>query len=143
MATQRTPAESDGPPPRLSRWRAAWRVLKGEPLVPEQILQDWLSYRLLFDDLLKRFGALLARQAKADHARLREQLQDEPTHRAPPTAPKSRKEEVRRRAAEMRGLATMLPARNGANRVAAVMPPPSLPLAPEVDDEPEEEDDAP
>lgn len=93
------------PPPRpLSRWRAAWRVLCGEPLVPEQILQDWLSYRLLFDDLLKRFSALLARQAKADHARLREQLQEEPVHRQPASSPRSRKEEVRRRAAEARGL---------------------------------------
>lgn len=72
--------------------------------MPEQILQDWLSYRLLFDDLLKRFSALLARQAKADHARLREQLQEQPDHRQPASSTRSRKEEVRRRAAEARGL---------------------------------------
>lgn len=137
------PPDHDAPPPRLSRWRAAWRVLRGDPLVPEQIMQDWLNYRLLFDDLLKRWGAMLARQAKADHARLREQLAAEPTHREP-AKPRSRKEEVRARAAELRGLAPLrrsvgvAPVPELNNRVAALLPPePCV----DCDDDHEEDED--
>lgn len=143
MPTPRAPRDTDEPPPRVSRWRAAWRVLTGESVVPDQIFNDWLTYRLMFDDLLKRFGAMLARQAKADHARLREALQDEPSHRAPAT-PATRKEEVRRRAAEMRGLAPFrgtarAPEVNHVNRLAPIL---HEPVGVD-DDEPDEEEESP
>lgn len=122
------------PSPGPSRWRLAWRVLLGEPVVPQQVLQEWLSYRLLFDDLLQRFSALLARQAKAEHARLRAQL--EPPSDLPAVNPQSsdRKASVRRRAAEARGLAVY--------RSAVAAPnPSSLAFQPQSDPPPEEEEE--
>jgi len=67
-------AESHPRPP--GRLRAAWRVLRGEALVPAQILAEWVEYQLIFDDLLSRMSVTLARQAKAERKRLR-RLQDE------------------------------------------------------------------
>lgn len=150
MSRQSSPQAPEAPL-RLSRWRAAWRVLLGESVVDEQIRQDWLSYRLLFDDLLKRWSAMLARQAKADHARIRDQLAaEEPTNRTPAASPKTRKEEVRRRAAEARGLAgfrAAVAAHPTPFNPCGGPPPPLNRLSPELleldDDDAQEEDEAP
>jgi hypothetical protein len=107
----------------------------GDPVTPEQILQDWLSYRLLFDDLLKRFGALLARQAKAEHQKIREQL-DLPTHREA-VVQSDRKSALRSKIAAMRGLTVHH--RSNAVPISEAFPTP--PPAPELP--PEYEDDEP
>lgn len=52
------------------RLRAALAVLAGERLVPLQLQAEWAEYQMVFDDLLKRLSAQLARQAKAEKARL-------------------------------------------------------------------------
>lgn len=95
------PGWEDVAPLRRSRWQLALDVLLGKPVVPQSIYLEWLEYRVLFDDLLKRFGAQLARNAKAEHKRIREQL--EPTQR-PVADPSAGKARVRRLIAESRGL---------------------------------------
>jgi len=69
-ATQKKP-----PSPNPSRVSGAWSVLRGQRLVPLQIQFEWLEYQQVFDDLLTRFGAQLARQAKARGKAIKKQLQ--------------------------------------------------------------------
>ena len=82
-------------------------------MVPLQIQFEWLEYQQLFDDLLKRFGAQLARSAKAEKKRVAKLFTpEEPEMRA---APIDKKAELRARA---RGL------RNGGHhRLSAQMQP--------------------
>jgi hypothetical protein len=90
--------------PRRSRWRLALDVLLGKPVVPQQIYLEWLEYRVLFDDLLKRFGAQLARNAKAEHKRIRETL-DGPSRRdVAAQIPSAGKARVRAIIAQQRGI---------------------------------------
>lgn len=63
-------------PRRPSRLRAAWWVLFGKRLVPEQIQAEWQEYQLIFNDLLQRQSALLARSAKAEKERLKSLAQE-------------------------------------------------------------------
>lgn len=92
----------------VGRWRAAFRVLRGREIVPEQIRAEWLEYKQLFDDILTRLSTQLARKAKAERKQLKqllelqeEQLGDDANgHKAP----LDRKAELRRRAARARGL---------------------------------------
>lgn len=97
-------ADEDVAPRRRGRWRLALAVLLGEPVVPESLLAQWLDYRVMFDDLLKRLSAQLARQAKAEHKRIRKQLAapEEPAHRN--VAGKSGKQRVRAIMAASRGM---------------------------------------
>lgn len=98
---------SDGQPRarELGRLRAAWSVLLGERLVPLQLQAEWVEYKLIFDDLLKRLSAQLARQAKAEKSRLEAQLPLGDQFSEPlPSAPASSKAELRRKAAAQRGL---------------------------------------
>jgi hypothetical protein len=84
--------------------RSAWHVLRGRRMVPLQIQFEWLEYQQLFDDLLKRFGAQLARSAKAEKKRVAK-LFDQPKQSEPtaavPVGPTS-KSELRARARELR-----------------------------------------
>ena len=100
------------------RIRSAWSVLLGERLVPVQLQAEWVEYKLIFDDLLKRLSAQLARQAKAEKGRLETQLpMDEPAPLV--RAPAGNKAELRRRAAVARGImpqASTISAPNGAPR---------------------------
>jgi hypothetical protein len=97
------------PTPRApGRLRAAWRVLRGEALVHDQILAEWTEYQLIFGDMLKRFSALLAREAKAEKKRV-QRLVAEKEKPEPPTqlelvpgADKSKLREI----ARSRGLGT-------------------------------------
>lgn len=68
--TDSTPQQTDLdlPPGRV---RAAWRVLRGEAVVPAQIVAEWAEYQSIFNDLLQRFSAQLARQAKAEKDRVK------------------------------------------------------------------------
>lgn len=83
--SERPQQQPDRPRPP-GRLRAAWLVLRGHRLVDLQIQVEWIEYRQIFDDLLKRFGAQLARQAKAEKKRLERQLQED-DHLAAPVAP--------------------------------------------------------
>ncbi len=100
-ATEKPESVPDVRPP--GRLRGALMVLRGEALVPDQIRCEWIEYQVTFSGILDRFGALLARQAKADKRRLDEQLAEAPP--APPVpvaAPgEDRKAELRTRAAHL------------------------------------------
>ena len=60
---------------RVGRLRAAFQVLRGESLVPEQIRFEWLEYQQIFNDVLQRFSAQLARGAKAEKKRVAKLLE--------------------------------------------------------------------
>ena len=55
---------------RPGRFRAAWRALMGQPVVPAQIRAEWAEMQLVFHDMLTQLSASLARQAKAEKKRL-------------------------------------------------------------------------
>ena len=89
------------------RLRAALAVLLGERLVPLQIHAEWAEYQMAFDDLLKRLSAQLARQAKAERARVERLLEAEavpsPSLESQGFGPTSHpKAELYRRAAQAR-----------------------------------------
>lgn len=96
--------------PRFGRVRAAWLALRGERLVPQQIQSEWLEYQQIFESVLQRLSAQLARQAKSEKLRIESLIPEEPSRREP--SRQDRKAELRSRAAEMRGLASFRP-RNG------------------------------
>lgn len=85
----------------------AWRVLMGQRVTPVQIQAEWVEYKLIFEDILQRFSAQLARNAKMEKKRLKRLAEDAPTERPEVVGPRDRKAELRRRAAAMRGLAPM------------------------------------
>lgn len=93
-----TPTES--PPGRL---KAAWSVLRGESIVPAQIRAEWAEYQIIFQDLLTRQSALLARQAKMEKRRL-ERLTVPPDPEAIQPPARTGKADLRRRAALAKGL---------------------------------------
>jgi len=68
----------DQPPPVPGRLRSALLVLRGERLVPVQLQAEWLTYQQIFDDVLTRLGAQLARQAKLQKEQLVRYLQENP-----------------------------------------------------------------
>jgi len=83
-------------------------VLRGQSLVPDQIHWEWAEYQISFNDLLQKFSALLARNAKAAKAAALHDLpSSSPDHRAPVHA--SHKSELRSRAAALRGLSAPQP----------------------------------
>lgn len=97
---------------RPGRLRAAWSVLRGERLVPLQIQAEWADYQRTFGELLTRFSAQLARQAKAERKRVRDLLQEQeaaalqsPQHDSPSSSDRL---DLWRRASQ-RGLAAQPP----------------------------------
>jgi len=74
--------------------------------VPDQIVAEWVEYQQIFSDLLKRFSASLARQAKADKTRATDQVEalGESTTPSFQNQPVSKKAELRSKAAAMRGI---------------------------------------
>jgi len=90
------------------RLRSALSVLRGESLVPEQIQWEWAEYQHQFNDLLGRYSASLARAAKAEKHRieaLAESLDHSRQPESRPASSRSHKQELRSRAAALRGLA--------------------------------------
>ena len=69
----RSSEETPERPP--GRVRAAWSVLRGERVVPLQIQAEWIEYQQVLDSLLRRFSALLARQAKAERRAIEQALE--------------------------------------------------------------------
>lgn len=55
----------------MNRFVAAFRVLLGQRVTPLQIEKEWLEYKLIFEDLLNRWSASLARDAKAERKRIK------------------------------------------------------------------------
>lgn len=94
------------PEPRLGRIRAAWYVLMGHRVTPQQIQAEWVEYQQIFNDLLERWSAKLARDAKAEKQRIKRL--DVPPDIQPTAAPDT-KTELRRRVANMRGFGLMDP----------------------------------
>jgi len=91
------------------RLRSAWHVLIGRRTTPLQVQAEWLEYKLIFEDILTRLGAQLARVAKAEQKRLERQMDPEPRV-SPLGDPRAqRKAELRQRVAMMRGT----PVKNG------------------------------
>lgn len=94
------------------RVRAAISVLRGQRLVPLQVQFEWLEYQQIFDDLLKRLSAQLARQARSEKARVKRLLKEpsetveasSPPSSPSPKDPASYKQALRSRAAQLRGL---------------------------------------
>jgi len=88
---------------RPGRVISAFRVLMGRDTTPAQITADWLSWELTLSGVLDRFGALLARQAKAEKKRVEQQLEIAPpdVHQSPGLSSKA---ELYARANKIRGL---------------------------------------
>lgn len=93
--------------PPAGRVRSALRVLRGEAVLPAQIQWEWLEYRLLFDDILKRLSAQLARQAKAEKNRLAALLEQPPAAPSNPDSAPDRKAALRARVSAAGGLAVL------------------------------------
>ena len=87
--------------PRLGRIRAAWYVLMGQRVTPQQLQADWVEYQQIFNDLLDRWSAKLARDARAEKDRIKRLDVPQPTNQ--PVPPTDTKTELRRRVANMRG----------------------------------------
>lgn len=103
MEPEELQEEGQSSPP--GRVRAAWRVLRGHSVVPEQIRQEWFEYQQIFNDLLTRLSAQLARQAKAEKKRIAaviETAENQPELDL--MRPSSSKADLRRRAAILRGV---------------------------------------
>lgn len=101
--------QSEASPKPVGRIRAAFHVLVGRRTTPQMIEAEWLEYKQIFDDVLTRLGAQLARQAKAHKDDIRRNL-DLPTD-SPPQGPVNaeveraqKKAELNRKAARMRGI---------------------------------------
>jgi len=89
----------------VGRLSGAWRVLRGDALVPDQIRVEWAEYQVIFSDLLSRLSASLARQAKNEKKRVAEELADpDQIPLALVRTNSDHKAELRRRAANLRGL---------------------------------------
>ncbi len=86
--------------PKIGRIRAAWYVLLGQHVTPQQIVADWVEYQQIFNDLLDRWSAKLARDARAEKDRIKRLDVPLTTQPVPPTDTKT---ELRRKVAQMRG----------------------------------------
>ena len=91
------------------RMGSAWSVLRGQRLVPVQIQAEWLTYRQIFDDVLTRLGAQLARQAKAHAKSVRAQLDLGLPESQEAGSLTERKHALRMRFAQARGMPVMRP----------------------------------
>ena len=79
------------------RLRGAIQVFLGRRMTPVQIEAEWREYQQIFDSILTRLGAQLARQAKAERERIKalsgmvEAPSAEPAGHAMPEDPRQRK----------------------------------------------------
>ncbi len=95
--------------PKPGRLRAAWYVLWGQRVTPQQIQSDWVEYQCIFNDLLERWSAKLARDAKAEKERIKRLDSAAPAATPVEVAPQISdvKQELRRKVASMRGFGLM------------------------------------
>jgi len=94
------PLSHDEPKPvPAGRLRAAWTVLFGQRVTPLQMQVEWIEYKLIFNDILTRFGAQLAREVQVEKRKAKRE-EKEQTQAAPQRVP-SAKAAVRTRVASM------------------------------------------
>lgn len=93
---------SETPHPAPGRLRSAWHVLMGTRVTPLQIQAEWLEYKLIFDDIMTRLGAQLARAARAGLAG-----QDNPVQTEMQLGNEVPKAQLRKLAAARQGLRVM------------------------------------
>lgn len=93
------------PKAKVGRLRAAWYVLIGQRVTPQQIQADWVEYQCIFNDLLERWSAKLARDAKAEKDRIKRLDAATPVALVPQVP--QPKQELRRKVAQMRGFGLM------------------------------------
>lgn len=91
---------------RIGRLRAAWQALMGRPVLHDQARREWHEYKMMFDDIMQRLGAQLARQAKQQKVELQKLIDGagDPPWREQPQGGAGHKADLRRRAANMRGI---------------------------------------
>lgn len=71
----------------------------GRTVTADHLLWEWAEYQQAFTDLLQRYSAMLARQARAEKKRIERLAQADPSHREPPASPAGRKAALRRQIA--------------------------------------------
>ena len=83
-------------------------MFRGQRLVPLQVQAEWLTYQQIFDDVLTRLGAQLARQQKFRNEELKKLLVEHPSD-VQPSSPhlngsdlQERKSALRQRFAQAR-----------------------------------------
>lgn len=86
----------------IGRLRAAWLVLRGQRVVPQQIVAEWLEYQTIFDDLLSRWSSRLARDAKQQRDKIAAEMKDAPSIQPPSSG--GRKATLRSQVALARGV---------------------------------------
>lgn len=114
------------PDAKIGRVRAAWYVLIGQRVTPQQIQADWVEYQCIFNDLLERWSAKLARDAKAEKERIKRLDAATPEVHMPQVT--DTKQELRRRVANLRGFGLLSETRDSML---------SVPKLPEVRNEPD------
>jgi len=57
------------------RLRASWSVLRGEITTPSQIRNEWIEYQIAFDGIFDKLSTTMARIAKREQRRVKENLQ--------------------------------------------------------------------
>jgi len=89
MDVDETQAEK---PPRPRRWPWSWRRREPDPSIAT-VMAQWLEYELIFNDILTRLNAQLARQAKMEKRRL--ERESTPDARAAPRHIPTTKQQLR------------------------------------------------
>lgn len=90
--------------PHVGRWRAAWLVLMGQRLLPQQMQSEWSLIQASAADMFNKFNTLAARLVKAERRALEKSLvQPTPTETTTPGVA-GRKAELRTRLSISRGL---------------------------------------
>lgn len=108
MAKQQDPPEAL--PREPGRFVSAWSVLRGQRLTPLQVQHEWLTYKQVFDDVLNRLGAQLARQQKLHGERLKQLLAEGGGEQVVDHGSAAdRKDALRQRFAQSRGLIALHP----------------------------------
>lgn len=93
----------------VGRIRGAWLVLLGQRVAPQQMQAEWVEYQQIFNDILERWSAKLARDAKAERDRIKRLEPKEKPVAQPATPVANKKQALRQKVAAMRGLPTIHP----------------------------------
>ena len=68
MDPHKTP---ETPQKRTSRFRSAIQALRGEPVVPQAIRAEWVTWQIEFENLLDKVSAAAARAYERDRVKLK------------------------------------------------------------------------
>lgn len=106
----------------VGRLRAAWDVLMGQRVTPQQIVGQWAEYQMIFNDLLDRWSAKQAREIKQQKERIKLLAEEASEVPAPQLLqPSDTKQELRRRVATLRGFSII----DGSHQIPEVINEPS------------------